>query len=876
MKKFYLLLFISGSVLFSNAQNVGIGTSSPNYKLDVAGDVNLSDKLRLNGLATPNKVLKTDANGNPFWGDDENTTYTVGPGLTLTGTTLSHAPHTGDATGATTLTVVGLQNRPLSATVPTSGQVLKWNGTAWAPASDENTTYTAGSGISISSGTITNTSPSLWTLSGSNLYPNYNSWNAGVGTTAPAYKLDVAGSAGFNSILKIGPGSNNPERGPWNPIWTAIGAGKPIYPDEEFASGGNSVLVYNNSGGTGVQHFWENGDGSQPNSTGKWIRIENNGGTTSPGFGGFYQRIDSRRNATFVQRFRAKLPVGYQFVLAQNSQGTNHTSYWLTSTEGTGKWEEYIRVSHCGNTGTFSTGGHVYVTGPSNVFTWYLASSNIYEVNTPSSGWNNNEYIKNQFASAQSPANFWISGKGRIGDELSVIGNSIFGSNGTPATRMQLHHTSSGGMTGNVAYGGIHLKQDAGNDGYTGITSTATSLGTQGGILFQGSGSYGTKIHFLTTSSYAAGMQQRMIVDHLGNVGIGTTAPAERLHVSGGNIRVGGDYTLNSEGDHLKMMYGVRADDTAYEWVGFYSNTTRQGIILYDGAWSGANSRTDEFSITAENANMLTLNTQSGRHIALMPKGTGNVGINTLSPGEKLDVFGNVRASGIVYWGNGLVRTETRADAGLRGDAGAKSGFFETSAPSPASSWPTGASSWWHLLDVRHSNNGNNYAMQFAGSFFDQNLYYRKTNNNPAQPWTKLSTVQVFSATGSTDISMNSTTWTNTGLSLTFVPQSSTALVHLTMSGRSNPSAYPVQNVFCRVLLNGVSIGGAATPGEDTDGSATVTTWSMSFSKPVNVTPGTSYTLEVQWMRSGIYTTTIYNEPATSEIQHRTLTVTNY
>ena len=73
----------------------------------------------------------------------------------------------------------------------------------------------------------------------------------------------------------------------------------------------------------------------------------------------------------------------------------------------------------------------------------------------------------------------------------------------------------------------------------------------------------------------------------------------------------------------------------------------------------------------------------------------GNVGIGNNTPAEVLDVTGNVKATGIVYWGNGLVRTETRNDAGLRGDAGAKSGFYETSAPSPAANWPAGASGWW-------------------------------------------------------------------------------------------------------------------------------------------------------------------------------------
>ncbi|MDB5012391.1 MAG: cell wall anchor protein [Daejeonella sp.] len=81
--------------------------------------------------------------------------------------------------------------------------------------------------------------------------------------------------------------------------------------------------------------------------------------------------------------------------------------------------------------------------------------------------------------------------------------------------------------------------------------------------------------------------------------------------------------------------------------------------------------------------------------------------------------------------------TLTRNDAGLRGDQGANSGFFETSAPV---NYPAGAVGWWHLLDVRHSNPSNNLAMQFSGSFYDQNLYFRKTSNNPAQPWSRLLT----------------------------------------------------------------------------------------------------------------------------------------
>lgn len=39
----------------------------------------------------------------------------------------------------------------------TSGQVIKWNGSTWAPANDDGETYTAGTGIDITAGVITNT-----------------------------------------------------------------------------------------------------------------------------------------------------------------------------------------------------------------------------------------------------------------------------------------------------------------------------------------------------------------------------------------------------------------------------------------------------------------------------------------------------------------------------------------------------------------------------------------------------------------------------------------------------------------------------------------------------------------------------------------------
>jgi hypothetical protein len=115
----------------------------------------------------------------------------------------------------------------------------------------------------------------------------------------------------------------------------------------------------------------------------------------------------------------------------------------------------------------------------------------------------------------------------------------------------------------------------------------------------------------------------------------------------------------------------------------------------------------------------------------------GKVGVGTASPAYTLEVNGDARFGGELRFGISDSRTFSRNDAGLRGDAGAQSGFFQTDAPSPAANWPAGAGGWWHLLDVRHSNPANNYAMQFSGSFFDQDLYFRKTSDNPSMPWNK-------------------------------------------------------------------------------------------------------------------------------------------
>lgn len=201
--------------------------------------------------------------------------------------------------------------------------------------------------------------------------------------------LDISGY-----VNRIGPTTANADRGRWNPFWTLMGTGVSMFPDEDFSTGSNSVSVYNNASGdglNGVVHTRTNATITidtrtveVPNKSGYYIKITNNGtGATSPGRGGFVQLYSHVANKVIVHRFRALVPVGKYLSYHHNSPGTNYSKYWLTDTAGTGKWEEYAYVTVCGDSGTFSSGGHVAVNDGTNTaaaFDWYVASCSAYEV----------------------------------------------------------------------------------------------------------------------------------------------------------------------------------------------------------------------------------------------------------------------------------------------------------------------------------------------------------------------------------------------------------------------------------------------------------------------------------------------------------------
>jgi len=170
--------------------------------------------------ASNGQVLKY--NGTSWVPANDNTgsggsTYTAGTGINISGSNvISTVNLGGDVTGTLpSATVTKIQGMAVASTTPSNGQVLKYNSanSQWQPSADNNASYTAGTGISISGNTITNTLPdqtvSLTAGSGVSVtgsYPNFTITNtsSGGGTLNQAYNYGGAG-AGKSITANSGP-----------------------------------------------------------------------------------------------------------------------------------------------------------------------------------------------------------------------------------------------------------------------------------------------------------------------------------------------------------------------------------------------------------------------------------------------------------------------------------------------------------------------------------------------------------------------------------------------------------------------------------------------------------------------------------------------
>ena len=240
MKK-NLLVFITcmATALPALSQNVGIGTNTPKGKLEIeaSNEGIVIPRIALTALnsaapltspeiselvyntATAGTAPNNVTPGFYYWNGSTwvrlqsgAANLTGSTSININGNSIERAALTGDVTAAANsnaTTVTRIQGRDVSATAPTSNQVLKWNGTAWAPAADENTTYTAGTGLTLSGTQFINngvvTASNGLTLASNNVKLGGSLTDA---TTTVSVGSNTLNFTSSNGKIAIGPGAS--------------------------------------------------------------------------------------------------------------------------------------------------------------------------------------------------------------------------------------------------------------------------------------------------------------------------------------------------------------------------------------------------------------------------------------------------------------------------------------------------------------------------------------------------------------------------------------------------------------------------------------------------------------------------------------------
>jgi len=197
-----------------------------------------------------------------------------------------------------------------------------------------------------------------------------------------------------------------------------------------------------------------------------------------------------------------------------------------------------------------------------------------------------------------------------------------------PVTRLQVAGTGS--FSGNVGIGTttpnrLLTVQDLSANAFIGMVSATqtgilfgTSAGaTNGGVLYNADVADGLSFRTATNTP-------RMVINNAGRVGIGTSAPADVLHIAGNNARI---FTEATSGN----FSGIRSRLAGQEFFTGVDN------------FSGGTPLWHVFD-----------NTAGQRRMAILSN--GNVGIGTSFPGVALDVVGKVRTDDeiLVYSSSGI------------------------------------------------------------------------------------------------------------------------------------------------------------------------------------------------------------------------------
>ena len=518
--------------------------------------------------------------------------------------------------------------------------------------------------------------------------------NVGIGTTAPTYKLEVNGSVGFgtnntrtetrNDAGVWGAGVQSGFYEAFNPVNypSATGWWQIIESRHSNATNNNALQI---AGSHNNQDLWYRNNSFSGTTawskvlttTSGWSTAGNTGTTAAANFIGTTDNIDfvTRTNNTERMRVTGTGNVGV---------GTTTPTHKL-DVIGTTKSDSYIFPDQVGEASPVITARTVPAgQGAANEKTELILFHN----NDPANGFGpdqitlrapflsfqtyNDANVKDINNNAGFNERMVVTSTGNVGIGTIAPANKLEVTQGTAGNSgIRMTNLPNAGALGTNASGDIIAAtasttpniysvdgtlaanrtvtqgtnsinfSGAGNKLFTGgsviIDAGGQNTGTSANALIFGSAGSGEAIASKRTAGgnnsgldFYTGYFNRLSITNFGNVGIGTTAPANKLEVTQG--------TAGNSGIRMTNLPNVGALGTnASGDIIAATAATTPNIYTADGTLAGNR-------IVTQGANSLQF-TGTGNTIL----NSGNVGIGTASPIVKLDVIGTTKSDSYIF-----------------------------------------------------------------------------------------------------------------------------------------------------------------------------------------------------------------------------------
>ena len=241
-----------------------------------------------------------------------------------------------------------------------------------------------------------------------------------------------------------------------------------------------------------------------------------------------------------------------------------------------------------------------------------------------------------------------------IGDGNTIVSDTVYVDE--PNNRVGIGTTtpSTDLEVSSTGVNGVDISQSASNASQSGRLFFTTNTASEGFALFNSNGTF--QVNSGGIPNNTSGTNRISIIGSSGNVGIGTTSPTAKLDVYG-NLRVGttGTFTISQSPFSTTVFYVGAGNGSTITFGAPASNTqdvSVQGdLYSYQGSIGTKLSGSFNNKITYNGDNYLN---------------SGNLGIGTTSPQEKLHVIEEVPGTTLIEVEN----TRTNSNAGIKLSSG--------------------------------------------------------------------------------------------------------------------------------------------------------------------------------------------------------------